>query len=93
MTEIRANKIALGCPTNDFFNFLDILYPPNFGCLGGNWSFSTATGVSTQNPINERYRDITTAIYCARLVPAPKAVKVRSLLRIRRTNCEKETGF
>jgi hypothetical protein len=42
--EIRKNKIALGCPTNNFLNFLDILYPPNFGCLGGNWTFSTDTG-------------------------------------------------
>ena len=28
--EIRKNKIALGCPTNDVLDFLDILYPPNF---------------------------------------------------------------
>jgi hypothetical protein len=26
-----------------FFGFLDIFYPPNFGCLGGNWTFSTPT--------------------------------------------------
>jgi hypothetical protein len=26
-----------------------ILYPPNFGCLGGNRSFSTATADFTQN--------------------------------------------
>jgi hypothetical protein len=38
------NKIALGCLTNDFRNFLDNLYPRNFGCLGGNWTVSTATG-------------------------------------------------
>jgi hypothetical protein len=44
--EIRKNKIALGCPTNDVLDFLDILYPPNFARLGGNWSFSTATPVS-----------------------------------------------
>jgi hypothetical protein len=43
--EIRKNKIALGSSTNDFLNFLGILYPPNFGCLGGNWTFSTATPV------------------------------------------------
>jgi len=42
--KFEKNKIALGCPTNDFSNFLDILYPPIFGCLGRNWSFSTATG-------------------------------------------------
>jgi hypothetical protein len=29
---------------------LDIFYPPNFGCLGLKASFSTATGVYTQNP-------------------------------------------
>jgi len=38
------NKTALGRPTNDLLNFLDILYPLNFGCLGGTWTFSTATG-------------------------------------------------
>ena len=41
--EIGKNKLALGCPTNDFLNFQDIFYPEDFGCLGGNWSFSTAT--------------------------------------------------
>jgi hypothetical protein len=25
--KITKNKIASGCPTNDFLNFLDILYP------------------------------------------------------------------
>jgi hypothetical protein len=26
-----------------FLDFLGILYPPDFGYLGGRWSFSTAT--------------------------------------------------
>jgi hypothetical protein len=30
--------------------FLIFLYPPNFRCLGGNWTFSTPTGDSAQNP-------------------------------------------
>jgi len=41
--EIRKNKIASGCPTNDSLSFLDILYPQNFDRLGGNWIFSTPT--------------------------------------------------
>jgi hypothetical protein len=36
-------NFALGCPTTDFLSFPDILYPPNFGGLGENWTFSTAT--------------------------------------------------
>jgi hypothetical protein len=28
---------------NDVLDFLDILHPSNFGCLGGNWTFSTPT--------------------------------------------------
>ncbi len=29
-------NFALGCPTNDVLDLLDILHPPNFACLGGN---------------------------------------------------------
>jgi hypothetical protein len=41
--KLAKNKFALGCPTSDFLTFLGILYPLDFGCLGGNWTFSTAT--------------------------------------------------
>jgi hypothetical protein len=46
-----------------FSGRLDIFYPPNFGCLGRKVSFSTATGVYTQNPrpeVSECNRDLST---------------------------------
>ena len=33
--EISKNKLGLRCPAHDFLDFLGIVYPPNFGRLGG----------------------------------------------------------
>jgi hypothetical protein len=51
---MRENKIALGCPTNAFLNFLGILYPPNFGHLEGTGVFQhlQAIALKTRNECN-----------------------------------------
>ncbi len=54
-------RVSLGCPTSNFLNFLGILYPPNFGCLGGTRTFSTATR------FNDSYAE--SNVSCERLPP------------------------
>jgi len=45
-------NFALGCPTNDFLDFLGILYTPNFGCFGVTRTFSTAQAITLKSPDN-----------------------------------------
>jgi hypothetical protein len=42
--KLAKTKLHYAALQTTFSVFQDIFYPPNFGCLGENWSFSTATG-------------------------------------------------
>jgi hypothetical protein len=66
--KFRKIKIALGCPTSDVLNFLDILHPSNFGCFARNWTFSTPTGDCTQ--VHRRMKTI----------PAPALVREKQVV-------------
>jgi hypothetical protein len=57
LKKFAKNKIASGCPTNDFLDFPRHFLSPKFRLFWRKWSFSTATGDSTQNPVNERNGD------------------------------------
>ena len=51
---MRKNKIALGCPTNDFSNFLDILYPTNLAVWEETGLFQTATQSQENRSLGDR---------------------------------------
>jgi hypothetical protein len=47
--KITKTKLRQDAPQTTSSIFLDILYPPNFGYLGGTGTFSTATPVNDSN--------------------------------------------
>jgi hypothetical protein len=51
LPEIRKNKIASGCATDDVLSFSRHFLSPKFGCFGRKGNFSTATLYYAHHPI------------------------------------------